>query len=104
MPDQCLHIGAAHPTGVRSDIFGEIERFRRLYVSHNRTTSGLRPCCVKRLGDHGITACTRDKDTNGPPAYVLYELVGYTANYLGCPRVPKRKSILNNNKKAPPPV
>ncbi|GBP69392.1 hypothetical protein EVAR_54811_1 [Eumeta japonica] len=26
--------------------------------------------CVKCLGDHGTTACTRNKDTDGPPAYV----------------------------------
>ncbi|GBP54669.1 hypothetical protein EVAR_47171_1 [Eumeta japonica] len=38
--------------------------------------------------------CTRNKDTDGPPACVLCKQKGHTVNYLGCPRVPKR---------APPP-
>ncbi|GBP60377.1 hypothetical protein EVAR_91413_1 [Eumeta japonica] len=60
--------------------------------------------CVKCLDDHGTTACTRKKDTDGPPAWVLRKSVGHTANYLSCSRAPKRKPTLNNNKKAPPPV
>ncbi|GBP06443.1 Nucleic-acid-binding protein from transposon X-element [Eumeta japonica] len=40
------------------------------------------------------TQCTRNKDTDGPPACVLCKQKGHTANYLGCPRAPKR---------APPP-
>ncbi|GBP46496.1 Nucleic-acid-binding protein from transposon X-element [Eumeta japonica] len=50
--------------------------------------------CVKCLGDHGTAQCTRNKDTDGPPACVLCKQKGHTANYLGCPRAPKR---------APPP-
>ncbi|GBP70011.1 Nucleic-acid-binding protein from transposon X-element [Eumeta japonica] len=60
--------------------------------------------CVKCLGDHGTTACTRNKDTDGPLACILCKSAGHAANYLGCPRAPKRKSTLNNNKKALPPV
>ncbi|GBP46236.1 hypothetical protein EVAR_30364_1 [Eumeta japonica] len=38
IPDRCLRIRTAHPVGVRSDIFGETERFRWLLVSsYNRT-------------------------------------------------------------------
>ncbi|GBP36376.1 Nucleic-acid-binding protein from transposon X-element [Eumeta japonica] len=51
--------------------------------------------CVKCLGDHGTAQCTRNKDTDGPPACVLCKQKGHTANYLGCPRAPKRP---------PPPV
>ncbi|GBP72101.1 hypothetical protein EVAR_55144_1 [Eumeta japonica] len=37
-PDRCLRVRAAHPVGVRSDVFGEAERFRQLFVSsYNRT-------------------------------------------------------------------
>ncbi|GBP31348.1 hypothetical protein EVAR_13467_1 [Eumeta japonica] len=50
--------------------------------------------CVKCPGDHGTAQCTRNKDTDGPPACVLCKQKGLTANYLGCPRAPKR---------APPP-
>ncbi|GBP50545.1 Nucleic-acid-binding protein from transposon X-element [Eumeta japonica] len=50
--------------------------------------------CVKCLGDHGTAQCTRNRDTDGPPACVLCKQRGHTANYLGCPRAPKR---------APPP-
>ncbi|GBP97660.1 Nucleic-acid-binding protein from transposon X-element [Eumeta japonica] len=46
--------------------------------------------CVKCLGDHGTAQCTRNKDTDGPPACVLCKQKGHTANYLGCPRAPKR--------------
>ncbi|GBP39097.1 Nucleic-acid-binding protein from transposon X-element [Eumeta japonica] len=45
---------------------------------------------VKCLGDHGTAQCTRNKDTDGPPACVLCKQKGHTANYLGCPRAPKR--------------
>ncbi|GBP25702.1 Nucleic-acid-binding protein from transposon X-element [Eumeta japonica] len=45
--------------------------------------------CVKCLGDHGTAQCTRNKDTDGPPACVLCKQKGHTANYLGCPRAPK---------------
>ncbi|GBP13521.1 hypothetical protein EVAR_6875_1 [Eumeta japonica] len=55
------------------------------------------------LGDHGTAVCTRNKDTDGPPACVLYKSSGHTANYLGCPRAPKRKN-LHNNKTSPPPA
>ncbi|GBP81418.1 hypothetical protein EVAR_59420_1 [Eumeta japonica] len=62
--------------------------------------------CVKCLGDHGTTACTHNKDTDGPSACVFCKSAGRTANNLGYPRPPKRKSIykLINNKKVPPPV
>ncbi|GBP14698.1 Nucleic-acid-binding protein from transposon X-element [Eumeta japonica] len=46
--------------------------------------------CVKCLGDHGTAQCMRNKDTDGPPACVLCKQKGHTANYLGCPRAPKR--------------
>ncbi|GBP33995.1 Nucleic-acid-binding protein from transposon X-element [Eumeta japonica] len=46
--------------------------------------------CVKCLGDHGTAQCTRNKDTDGPPACVLCKQKGHTANYLGCPRAAKR--------------
>ncbi|GBP19283.1 hypothetical protein EVAR_79883_1 [Eumeta japonica] len=36
------------------------------------------------------TQCTHNKDTDGPPACVLCKQKGHTANYLGCPRAPKR--------------
>ncbi|GBP15502.1 hypothetical protein EVAR_9281_1 [Eumeta japonica] len=62
--------------------------------------------CVKCLDDHGTTACTHNKDRDGPPTCVLCKSAGHTANYLGCPRASKRKSIykLINNTKAPPPI
>ncbi|GBP75081.1 hypothetical protein EVAR_48762_1 [Eumeta japonica] len=50
--------------------------------------------------------CTRIKDTDGPPACEHCKSSGHTANYLGFPRVPKRKIIIpknKNNKKALPP-
>ncbi|GBP63496.1 hypothetical protein EVAR_49549_1 [Eumeta japonica] len=61
---------------------------------------------VKCLGDHGTTACTRNKDTDGPTACVLCKPFGHTANYLGCPQVHKRKINLKltNNNKAPHPL
>ncbi|GBP86481.1 hypothetical protein EVAR_53833_1 [Eumeta japonica] len=44
IPDRCLHIRAAHPAYVRSDIVGEAERFRRLFLSsYKNTVHGLRP-------------------------------------------------------------
>ncbi|GBP33348.1 hypothetical protein EVAR_30938_1 [Eumeta japonica] len=59
--------------------------------------------CIKCLADHGTTACTRNKDRDGPPACVLCKSAGHIANYLGCPRAPKRKPTqINNNKKASP--
>ncbi|GBP58784.1 hypothetical protein EVAR_25857_1 [Eumeta japonica] len=33
---------------------------------------------------------TRNKDTHGPSACVLYKQKGHTANYQGCPRASKR--------------
>ncbi|GBO99755.1 Nucleic-acid-binding protein from transposon X-element [Eumeta japonica] len=45
--------------------------------------------CVKCLGDHDTAACTRNKETDGPPACALCNTSGHTANYLGCPRAPK---------------
>ncbi|GBP02271.1 hypothetical protein EVAR_85384_1 [Eumeta japonica] len=58
--------------------------------------TGIRPVtayhsarCVKCLGDHGTAQCTRNKDTDGPPACVLCKQKGHTANYLGCPRAPR---------------
>ncbi|GBP57113.1 Nucleic-acid-binding protein from transposon X-element [Eumeta japonica] len=47
--------------------------------------------CVKCLGDHGTAACTRNKETDGPPACVLCNTSGHTANYLGCPRAAPKK-------------
>ncbi|GBP21788.1 hypothetical protein EVAR_10967_1 [Eumeta japonica] len=52
--------------------------------------------CVKCLGDHGTAACTRNKDTDGPPACVLCKSSGHTANYLSCSRAPKRKITQKN--------
>ncbi|GBP19273.1 Nucleic-acid-binding protein from transposon X-element [Eumeta japonica] len=46
--------------------------------------------CVKCLGNHGTAQCTHNRDTDGPPACVLCKQKGHTANYLGCPRAPKR--------------
>ncbi|GBP68748.1 hypothetical protein EVAR_99018_1 [Eumeta japonica] len=49
----------------------------------------------------------RIQGTDGPPACVLCKSSGHTANYLGCPRAPKREnahSNINNNKTLPPPV
>ncbi|GBP09785.1 hypothetical protein EVAR_81065_1 [Eumeta japonica] len=38
IPDRCLRIRVAHLVGVRSDVFGEAELFRWLFVSlYNRT-------------------------------------------------------------------
>ncbi|GBP52255.1 hypothetical protein EVAR_83116_1 [Eumeta japonica] len=69
---------------------------------HSSKNCYQRVRCVKCLGHHGTTACTRNKNTDGPPACVLCKLAGHTANYLGCSRAPKRKSIqINYNKKAP---
>ncbi|GBP51963.1 hypothetical protein EVAR_80058_1 [Eumeta japonica] len=45
--------------------------------------------CVKCPGDHGTAQCTRNKDTDSPPACVLCKQKGYMANYLGCPRSKK---------------
>ncbi|GBP52319.1 hypothetical protein EVAR_38465_1 [Eumeta japonica] len=59
---------------------------------------------IKCLGDHGTAACTHNKDTDRLPACVLCKSSDYTANYLGCPRAPKRKIIPENNKKSPPAV
>ncbi|GBP64562.1 hypothetical protein EVAR_89608_1 [Eumeta japonica] len=55
---------------------------------HSSKNCFQRARCVKCLGDHG-TAATRNKDTDGPPACVLYKSSGHTANYLGCPRAPE---------------
>ncbi|GBP07918.1 Nucleic-acid-binding protein from transposon X-element [Eumeta japonica] len=70
---------------------------------HSSKNCFQRARCLKCLGDHGTAACTRNKDTDGPPACVLCKSSGHTANYLGCPRAPKRK-ILQNNKIPPPPT
>ncbi|GBP28440.1 hypothetical protein EVAR_93387_1 [Eumeta japonica] len=47
MPDRCLRIRAAHPVGVRPEIFCEAEHFRRLFMScYKRSqpvTCGLPP-------------------------------------------------------------
>ncbi|GBP12561.1 Nucleic-acid-binding protein from transposon X-element [Eumeta japonica] len=53
--------------------------------------------CVKCLGDHGTAACTRNKETDGPPASVLCNTSGHTANYLGCPRASKKYPTPNRN-------
>ncbi|GBP20292.1 hypothetical protein EVAR_82167_1 [Eumeta japonica] len=53
--------------------------------------------CVKCLGDHGTTVCTRNKDTDNPPGCVLCNTSGHTANYLGCPRAPKKYPLPNRN-------
>ncbi|GBP50498.1 Nucleic-acid-binding protein from transposon X-element [Eumeta japonica] len=50
-------------------------------------------CCVKCLGNHGTAQCTRNKDRDGLPACVLCKQKGHTANYLGCPRAPKRAAL-----------
>ncbi|GBP95099.1 Nucleic-acid-binding protein from transposon X-element [Eumeta japonica] len=68
---------------------------------HSSKNCFQRARCVKCLGDHGTAACTRNKDTDGPPACVLCKSSGHTANYLGCPRAPKRITPLKN--KIPPP-
>ncbi|GBP26109.1 hypothetical protein EVAR_15122_1 [Eumeta japonica] len=52
---------------------------------------------IKCLGDYGTAAYTRNKDTDGAPACALCKSSGHTADYLGCPRAPKRKIIHNNN-------
>ncbi|GBP23646.1 hypothetical protein EVAR_80263_1 [Eumeta japonica] len=59
--------------------------------------TGTRPVIVFILraasnswGDYGTAPCTRNKDTDGPPACVLYKQKGHTANYLGCLHAPKR--------------
>ncbi|GBP20747.1 hypothetical protein EVAR_14472_1 [Eumeta japonica] len=75
----------------------------KLY-GHSSKNCYQRVRCVKCLGNHGTTASTRNKDTDGPPACVLCKSGGHTANYLGYPRAPKRKPTLNNKKKTPPPV
>ncbi|GBP81162.1 hypothetical protein EVAR_25088_1 [Eumeta japonica] len=46
--------------------------------------------CVKCLGNHGITQCTRNKDRDQLPACVLSKEKGHTADYLRCPRAPKK--------------
>ncbi|GBP00713.1 hypothetical protein EVAR_76955_1 [Eumeta japonica] len=67
---------------------------------HSSKNCFQRARCVKCLGDHGTAACTRNKDTDGPPACVLCKSSGHTANYLGCPRAPKRITPLKI--KSPP--
>ncbi|GBP05725.1 hypothetical protein EVAR_5062_1 [Eumeta japonica] len=49
------------------------------------------------VGDYGTGACTGNKETDGPSACVLCKSSSHTANYLGCPRAPKRKIIPNNS-------
>ncbi|GBP95544.1 hypothetical protein EVAR_100359_1 [Eumeta japonica] len=41
---------------------------------HSSKNCYQRARCVKCLGDHDTTACTRNKDTNRAPACVLYDL------------------------------
>ncbi|GBP85772.1 Nucleic-acid-binding protein from transposon X-element [Eumeta japonica] len=50
--------------------------------------------CVECLGNHGTAQCTCNKGTDGRPTCILSKQKGHTANYLECPRAPK---------KAPPP-
>ncbi|GBP32279.1 hypothetical protein EVAR_86111_1 [Eumeta japonica] len=53
----------------------------------------------------GVTACTRNKDTDGPPTCVLCKSFGNAAHYLRCPQASKKKMNLKptNNKKTPTP-
>ncbi|GBP47837.1 hypothetical protein EVAR_43528_1 [Eumeta japonica] len=46
---------------------------------HSPTAIILR--CVKCLGDHGTAQCTRNKDTDGPPACVPCKQKGHTATF-----------------------
>ncbi|GBP95902.1 hypothetical protein EVAR_83542_1 [Eumeta japonica] len=69
---------------------------------HSSKNCFQRARCVKCLGDHGTAACTRNKDTDGPPACVLCKSSGHTANYLGCPRAPKRNTTQKNKTPSPP--
>lgn len=48
-----------------------------------------RPRCVKCLGDHGTTECSRTPQTPEPPGCVLCGKLGHTANYRGCPNAPR---------------
>ncbi|GBP85472.1 hypothetical protein EVAR_64770_1 [Eumeta japonica] len=42
------------------------------------------------LGNHGTAQCTSNKETDRLLACVVYKEKGHMANYLGCPRVPKK--------------
>ncbi|GBP43907.1 hypothetical protein EVAR_41763_1 [Eumeta japonica] len=56
-------------------------------TKHSFFNIKVRARCVKCLGDHGSAACTRNKETDGPPAYVLCKSSGHMANYLAL-RIP----------------
>ncbi|KAJ0175544.1 hypothetical protein K1T71_008703 [Dendrolimus kikuchii] len=86
---------------------------------HSALHCQSRPRCVKCLGDHGTSECTRTRDSPEPPSCILCGQAGHPANYRGCPAAPrpKRKVGKGNAQKgtrkvpnkpafvaAPPPV
>lgn len=57
---------------------------------HAAANCYARPRCVKCLGDHGTSDCSRKRETaTDPPACVLCGQAGHTANYRGCTRAPR---------------
>ncbi|GBP09243.1 hypothetical protein EVAR_4097_1 [Eumeta japonica] len=83
-----------------------IEEVKEDFLAHDLPVQS-HARCVKGPGDHGTTACTRNKDIDGPPACVICKSSGHTASYLGCPQVFTRKTNMSNNnniKKKTPPV
>ncbi|GBP94485.1 hypothetical protein EVAR_65845_1 [Eumeta japonica] len=80
---------------VKTDLLAQKHSMRavRRVTNCNREPLDLVLC----LSDHGTVACTRNKDTDGPPACALCNTSGHTANYLGCPRAPKKYPLPNRN-------
>ncbi|XP_013181502.1 PREDICTED: nucleic-acid-binding protein from mobile element jockey-like [Papilio xuthus] len=75
---------------------------------HSARNCFARPRCVKCLGDHGTSECSRPKDKSlleafGKPACVLCR-GDHTANYHGCPKAPKRSPKLPQRSVRRPPA
>ncbi|GBP19529.1 Nucleic-acid-binding protein from transposon X-element [Eumeta japonica] len=69
---------------------------------HSSKNCFRKASCVKCLGDHGTAPSTRNKETDGPPAYVLCNTSGHTVNCLGCPCASKKYPLPNRNKSHSP--
>ena len=77
----------------KTGVVGQCHRCQ-LY-GHSQRNCFATPRCVKCLGDHGTSECTRPKDRTlclEPPSCVLCGQTGHPANYRGCPMAPKSSS------------